>query len=124
MDKNRITLIGRMGTDITTKPATPATQSASQTLVLKKTEAGWKVDGGSFFNLPGEPADRIASRVALARKLTVVADAVAKDIAAGKFFSVGDAYQEYWSRSLQAAAAATSASSTATATAPESLTKP
>jgi hypothetical protein len=106
----------------------PATQPVAQALEFTKVDTSWKVDAPSFFNLTAEPADTIANRAALARKIASVADSVAADIAAGKFFSAADAYQEYWSRCLQAAAPATTASSTAPAptpaTAPATTTKP
>jgi hypothetical protein len=88
-----------------------------QTLVLKKIDAAWKIDGPAFFNLTSEPADKNSERAALARKLAAAADAVAVDIAAGKFFSAADAYQEYWSLCLQTTTAPATAA-TAAATAP------
>jgi hypothetical protein len=96
-------------------------QPAAQTLELKKIGVAWKGAGPSFFSLTGEPADRIATRVALARKLAAVADDMAGEIAAGKYFSEADAYQEYWTRCLRATATAPSNSAPATASAPASI---
>jgi hypothetical protein len=105
---------------VATGAATPTTtQPAIQTLRLAKIGAAWNVDGASFFSLTAEPADKTAARAARARNLAAIADAVAADISAGKFFSAADAYQEYWSRCLQAVTlSATAASAPVTATKP------
>jgi hypothetical protein len=90
-------------------PTSPGTQPTMQTLELRKIGPAWKVDGPSFFGLTAENAGKTAARAALARKLADVADAVAAEITAGKFFSADGAYHEYWTRCLRVAAATAAA---------------
>jgi hypothetical protein len=84
------------------------------TVEFKKIGGDWKIDGAAFFKLATEPADKTAARVELARQLTTLTDTMTQEIAAGKFFSATDAFQEYWTRYLTL----THPASTATSSAP------
>jgi hypothetical protein len=84
-----------------------------QKIALKKIGGEWKIDAVSLYSLD---SDKTPARVALAKKLAAVTDATLKDLAAGKFGSSNEAYQEYWTRmkeASQALAPATSATAAA-----------
>ncbi len=108
-------------------PADTATQIPGGIVELKKIGAEWKIDGAAFFKLTTEPAAKTAERVALSQKLTAITDAMTREVAAGKFFSATDAYQEYWTRCREAtlpAMPATAPSTTTTTSAPATTTSP
>ena len=83
-------------------PGDEATQQSAGSVVLKKIGDGWKIDAGSLFNLANVPKETTDQRVALAKKLVTITDGMTTDINAGKFPSAGEAYQEFWNRSLAA----------------------
>jgi hypothetical protein len=83
-------------------PRNSATGQASQTVQLKRVGTAWKVDGATYFHLTEDAGEQIADRVALTRRIAGIADEVAKDIEAGKYYSSTIAYQNYWSRCIQA----------------------
>jgi hypothetical protein len=101
----------------------PGGESATElpkTIVLKKADGQWKIDATSFFDLDAPP-EKVAARTELARKVTVAAQEVTKDLQDKKFRSAVDAYQEFWVR-CQPATTTTTATAVAPATkaAPES----
>ncbi len=71
-------------------------------MILKKIGNEWKLDAGTLFNLANVPQETTAHRTALAAKLTAISEAMSREIAGGKFPSAGEAYQEFWNRSLAA----------------------
>ncbi len=87
---------------VLTIPADESAQQSSGTLVLKKIGNAWKLDATTLFNLSAVSKEKTDQRVALAAKLIGVTDGIAAEIAAGKFPSAGEAYQEFWNRSLAA----------------------
>jgi hypothetical protein len=85
---------------VLTIPADETAQQSAGTVVLKKVGAAWKLDATTLFNLAAVSKETTDRRVALAGKLIGVTDGVTADIAASKFPSAGEAYQEFWNRSL------------------------
>jgi hypothetical protein len=81
-------------------PADETAQQSAGTIILKKIGNAWKLDATTLFNLAAVPPEVTAQRVALAAKLITVTDGITTDITAGKFPSAGEAYQEFWNRSL------------------------
>jgi copper chaperone CopZ len=101
--------------------ADPTSGQQDQTVQLKKVGDAWKVDAAAYFHLTGGSPETIAERVALTRQITTIADVVAKNITAGKYYSAAIAYQDYWNRSMQATKAP--ADNAATTSAPASTVK-
>jgi hypothetical protein len=86
-----------------TIPGDEAKQVPTLTLVVKKADAGWKIDGGSLFNLSPENKQETRQRAALSVKLTAITRQMVQEINDGKYASATDAYQEFWTRSVKAA---------------------
>jgi hypothetical protein len=102
-------------------PADPTSGQQSQTVQLQKVGDAWKVDALAYFRLTENSPESIAERVALTRRISAIADDVAKNITAGKYYSSAIAYQDYWNRSMQATKAP--AENSATTSAPASPAK-
>jgi hypothetical protein len=73
------------------------------TLVMRKTEGVWRIDGGSLFNLTPENRVETRERAALSVKLTTITRQMTQEINDGKYAAAVDAFQEFWSRSVKAA---------------------
>ena len=85
--------------------------------MLKKSGDQWQIDAVSLFTLDA-PADKLAARVTLAKKVAAIAQDTAKDILANRFPSATNAYQDFWAR-CQAVATAATVPATSTAPAAE-----
>jgi hypothetical protein len=81
-------------------PADETAQQSAGTIILKKIGTAWKLDATTLFNLAAVPPETTRQRIALATQLIAVTDGITADIAAGKFPSAGEAYQQFWNRSL------------------------
>jgi hypothetical protein len=103
-------------------PADPPSGQKGQNVRLMKVGNEWKVQGGEYFGLTQDAAEKTRERLVLTKRLTAIAEEVTKEIAAGKYYSSTMAYQEYWNRCMQATK--TPAESAATPAAPTSMPKP
>jgi hypothetical protein len=89
--------------------------STAQTKVLQKSADGWHIDGASLLGPAGEPAEKLAARVALWKKSAAVADKVAADIKAKKYPLASDAFRDYVKLMSEAATETTAPSPSTTA---------
>jgi hypothetical protein len=119
LDASRVDEKGDTATLILPQPGAEPTTELPKTIALKKADGQWKIDAATFFDL-NAPADKVGARTELARKVTVAAQEVTKDIQGKKFHSAVDAYQEFWARCQPAATAPATAKAPATKAAPES----
>jgi len=83
-------------------PADETTNQPGGTIVLKKEGNLWKLDAATLFGL-NNTKDQTDRSLALAAKMIPVTDEMTQEIGAGKFASAGEAFQEFWSRSLEVA---------------------
>jgi hypothetical protein len=86
-----------------TVAADEAKKLPALTLVVKKADGAWKIDGGSLFNLSPENREQTKQRAALSVKLTKISRDMTTEINDGKYAAAVDAFQEFWSRSVKAA---------------------
>ena len=86
------------------------------TIVVKKTTDGWKIDGGSLFNLSPENREQATQRAELSKKLTVITRQMTQEVNDGKYAAAVDAFQEFWTRSVKAAKTNPQAATTAPST--------
>jgi hypothetical protein len=85
-------------------PADEASRQSGGTVIVRKTPGGWKVDAATLLGVTGMAQDKLAARMKLADTITAVTNQMIQDVNARKFASAGDAYQEYWNRTREAAA--------------------
>src|SRR5579884_3313569 len=86
--------------------ALPADEQNNQhggTVVVKKIDDHWKIDGATLFALNQSNPDQTNHALALAKKMIPITQDIAGQIRSHKFASAADAYQEFWNRPLAAA---------------------
>jgi hypothetical protein len=81
-------------------PANEELKHAGADIELHRVNGQWKIDAASMFKVRNTPPATLAARVQLAEAITAETRQMIKDMP--KFLSAGDAFQEWWKRSVEA----------------------